>query len=176
MRCWYSCTFPVSGQMTALALPGCNSRFMVTWLMTTQSSPAGRTRGSGLLGLEGGVLIATRWFAMRSCPCIRLDLVLYWCCVGILWVFAAFLCAAGGIGLVSPGTMCGTRWVGCLGVHPSWNVMYLCGYTLGSGAGTVSGAVYGVFIIVGGATCVESALVNIYAILRSAAVCFPPNI
>ena len=77
---------------------------------------------------------------------------------------------------MSPGTMCGTCWVGCLGVHPVWNVMYLCGSTLGSGAGAVSGAVYGVFIIVGGATCVESALVNIYAILRSAAVCFPPNI
>ena len=90
IRCRYSCAFIVSGNMTALSLPGCNVRLTVTWSMTAQSSPAGLMRGAGLLGLEGGVLIVTRWFAMRSCPCISLDLVLYWCCVGILWVFATF--------------------------------------------------------------------------------------
>ena len=51
MRCQYSCVFSVLGQMTALALPGCNVRLTVTWSMTAQSSPTGRTRGAGLLGL-----------------------------------------------------------------------------------------------------------------------------
>ena len=68
MRCQYSWAFPVSGQMTALAPPGCNVRFTVTWSMTAYSSPSGRTRGAGLLGLEGGVLIVATWFDMRSCP------------------------------------------------------------------------------------------------------------
>ena len=57
MRCRYYWAFPVSGKMTALALPDCNVRLSVTWLMTAQSSPAGRTRGDCLLGVEGGVLI-----------------------------------------------------------------------------------------------------------------------
>ena len=76
MRCRYSCAFPVSGKMTALSLPGCNIRLLVTWLMTTYSSTAGGTRGSGLLGLEGGLLIVDTWFAMRYCPWRRLALVL----------------------------------------------------------------------------------------------------
>ena len=51
MSCWYSCSFPVPVYMTALALPGCNVRLPVTWLMTSHSSPAGLTRVSGLIGV-----------------------------------------------------------------------------------------------------------------------------
>ena len=85
-----SCEFPVLGQMTSLALPSCNGRLTVTWLMTAQSSPAGRTRGAEFLGVEDGVLMVTTWFAMRCCPWRRLALVLYRCCVGNLWVYADF--------------------------------------------------------------------------------------
>ena len=134
MRCRYSCVFPVSGKITASALPGCNARLTVTWLMTTQSSPAGRTRGAGLIGLEGGVLIVDTWFAMRSCTWRRLDLVLYRCCFGILWVSTALFCAVGGIGSVSSGMMCGTCWGGHLGARPGWNFMSPCGSTLRGGA------------------------------------------
>ena len=98
MRCRYYCAFLVSGKMTALSLPGCNIRLPVTWLMTAQYSPAGRTRGDGLLGLEGGVLIVSTWFAMRYRTWRSLVLVLYRCCFGILWVYSAFCCATGGIG------------------------------------------------------------------------------
>ena len=91
--------------------------------MTAQYYPAGRTRGSGLIGLEGGVLIVATWFEMRFCTWISLALVLYRCCVVILWVSAAFCCAAGGIGLVSYGMICGTHWGGRLGARTGWNVM-----------------------------------------------------
>ena len=68
IRCRYYWAFPISGQMTALTLPGSKVSSLVTWLMTDQSSPAVRTRGSGLLGVEVGVLIVSTWFAMRYCP------------------------------------------------------------------------------------------------------------
>ena len=77
MRCQYYWAFPVSGQMTALALPGCNIRLRVTWSMTAQTSPAGCTRGADLLGMTGGLLIVATWFAMQSCPWRRLARVLY---------------------------------------------------------------------------------------------------
>ena len=51
MRCRYYLAFPVSGQMTALALPGCNVSLPVTWSVNSQSSPAGRMRGAGFLGV-----------------------------------------------------------------------------------------------------------------------------
>ena len=133
MRCRYSFVFPISGQMTALSLPGCDIRFPFTWSMTSQSSPSGLARGSGLLGLEGGVLIVVTWFVMRPCPYKRLSFVLYMYCVGIFWVYAAFWCAAGCIGLMSYGMMCGTHWVGRLGTCPGWNFMPSCGSTLVGG-------------------------------------------
>ena len=63
MRYRYYCAFSVSGQMSALSLPG---------------------------GLDGGVLIFATWFSMRYFTWRRLDLVLYRCCVGIFWVSADF--------------------------------------------------------------------------------------
>ena len=90
MRCQYFCAFPISGQITELALHGFNVRFPVTWLMTAQSYPNGRTRGAGLLGLEGEVLIVATWLAMRSCSWRRFSLVLYRCFFGILCVSAPF--------------------------------------------------------------------------------------
>ena len=57
MRCQYYWAFTIPGQITALVLPGCNVRLTVTWSMAAQYSPAGSTRGPGLLGLAGGVLI-----------------------------------------------------------------------------------------------------------------------
>ena len=68
MRCRYYCAFPVSGRMSALNLPSCNVRLPMTWLMTAQSYPSGHTRGASLLGLEGGVLIVTIWFAVSYFP------------------------------------------------------------------------------------------------------------
>ena len=80
--------------MTVLVLLGCNVRFLVTWLMTAHYSPAGRTRGTVLLGFTGGVLIVATWFGVdcchmvcheifsleTSCPCgIQ---VLFWYLVG----------------------------------------------------------------------------------------------
>ena len=76
--------------MTSLDLPGCNVRLTVTWSMFAQSSPAGRMRGAGLLGVEGGVLIVTTWFAMRSYPWRHLACVLYRHCFVTLWVSSAF--------------------------------------------------------------------------------------
>ena len=76
MRCRYYWCFPVSGQITELNFSGCNVSMTVTWFMNAQSSPAGHTRGAGLIGLESGVLIVTTWFEMRSFPWRRLELVL----------------------------------------------------------------------------------------------------
>ena len=90
MRCRYYLAFPVSDKINALALPGCNVRFLVTLFMTTQSSPAGRTRGTGFIGLSGGVLIFAIWFAMRSYHWRRLARVVYRCRFGALWFSAAF--------------------------------------------------------------------------------------
>ena len=57
MSCQYSWDFPVSGQITALDLPGCNFSFPVIWSMTAQSSTTGSTRDAGLLDVEVSVLI-----------------------------------------------------------------------------------------------------------------------
>ena len=86
MSCRYSWSFHILGPVTALALPGCNVRFPFTWLMTAQSSPAGRTSGAGLLSLAGGVLIVATWFDMMSCNWRCLARVLYRCCFCTLWV------------------------------------------------------------------------------------------
>ena len=138
--------------MTALALPGCNVRQPVTWLMTAQSSPAGRTRGDGLLGMAGGVLIVATWSDMSSFTCRRLDRVLYRFCLGTLWVSADFLCAAGGIGSVSSGIMCGKCWFGRLGARPGWNVMSQCRSTLRGGEGAASGVISGICTLGDGVT------------------------
>ena len=76
--------------MTALAVSGSKVSSPVTWSMTDQYYPAGRTRGSGLLGVEGGVLIVATWFAMMPCPWRRFARVLYWCSFGTLGVSADF--------------------------------------------------------------------------------------
>ena len=123
VRYWYSWAFPVSGQMTEISLPGCNGMLPVTWSMTVQSSPDGRTRGDGLLVVEGGVFIVAIWFSMRYFPWRHIYHVLYWCCFGTSGVSTDFWCAVGGIGLVSSRIMCGTRWGGCLGARPGWNDM-----------------------------------------------------
>ena len=69
--------FTVSGQMTGLAFLGSKESSTVTWSITSQSSPSGRTRGAGLIGVEIGVLMVATWFAMRSCPWRCLALLLY---------------------------------------------------------------------------------------------------
>ena len=76
--------------MTSFALPGCNVSSLVACSITSQSSPAGRTRGSGFLGVEVRVLMVATWFAMRSCPWRRHDNVLYLCSCGTLGVPADF--------------------------------------------------------------------------------------
>ena len=152
MRFRYYWAFPVSGKMTALALPSCNVRLPVTWSMTAQSSPAGHPMGAGLLVMLGGLLIVATWFAMRSCPWRRLARVLYQYCLGTIWVSDAFWCSAGNIGLVSSGIMCGTHWGGRLGARTCWNIMSPCGSNLGGGAGAASGVVSGVCNLGGGVT------------------------
>ena len=61
---------PVLGQMPTFYLPGFKVSLPFACLITTQSSPAGRTRGAGFLGAEVGVLMVSTWFSMRSCPWI----------------------------------------------------------------------------------------------------------
>ena len=78
--------------MTTFIMTGCRVRFTVAWLITAQSYPDGRMRGNGLLYKEVGVLIISTWFAMRSCPWIKRDLVLYLCICGTISPPFAFLC------------------------------------------------------------------------------------
>ena len=132
--------------------------------------------GSGLLGLECGVLIVATWFVMKSYTWRNIALVLCRCCFGILWVYASFCCDAGGIGSVSSGMMCDTHWGGCLGARPGWNIMYPCGSTLGGSAGAAYGVVSGACTLRGGVTCGGAALVNISVNLRSADVCLSPKV
>ena len=67
----------------------------------------------------------------------------------------------GDIGSVSSGMMCGTRWGGCLGARPVWNVLSTYWSTLGGGAGGVSDVVSGVCTLGGGATCWGAAVLKI---------------
>ena len=105
IRFRYSWAFPVSGQMNALALPGYNVSLLVNWLITVQSSPAGRTRGTGLIGVEVGLLMIDKWFSVRSCPCRILARLLYLCSCGTLGVSAEFWCSVGVMGAVSSGVV-----------------------------------------------------------------------
>ena len=105
-----------------------------------------------------------------SFPCVIP--VMCWYLVG----FCCVLMCCGGIGLVSSSIMCGTFWDGCLGTLPGWIVISPCGSTLGGGSGATSGVVSRVFTLGGGVTCGGSALLNIYASFRSAAVCLFPNV
>ena len=65
MRCQYSWALPVSGQMTAFAIPGCRLRLTVSWSITAQSSKYWSMRDSGLLGVTVGLFIVYKWFSMR---------------------------------------------------------------------------------------------------------------
>ena len=120
--------------------------------MNAQYYHYGRTRDAGLLCLEDGVFIFSTWFAMRYFPWRRLAIMLYWCCIGILWVYDAFLCATEGIGTVSYGT------------------------TIIGGAGAASVVVSGVFTLWGVVTCGGSALLKISESFLSATVCLSPSI
>ena len=77
IRCRYYWDFSVSRQMTVLYLPGSKVISPVTWSMDAQSSSTGSTRGSGLIGVEVGVLIVATWFSIKSCPWRRLACVFY---------------------------------------------------------------------------------------------------
>ena len=77
---------------------------------------------------------------------------------------------------MSSRMMCVTRWGGCLGARPGWNVMSPCGPTLRGGTGAESGVVSGVCNLVGGVTCEGDALSKISASCRSAAVCLSPDV
>ena len=125
--CRYSWEFTVLGQRTTFPLPGCKVRLLVAWSITDQSSPAGRTRVSGLLGVEVRRLMVATWFSMRSCPwrcCARL---LYLCTCGTLRVSVDFQRDAGIIDYVSSGMMWSARWGDHLGACPGWNDMSPCG-------------------------------------------------
>ena len=76
--------------MTAFAIPGCKVRSPVSWSINDQSSPSGRTRGSGFLGVDVGVLMVEKCFVSRSCPWRRRYHVLYLCHCGTLGVLDAF--------------------------------------------------------------------------------------
>ena len=156
MRCQYYWAFPVLGHMNALALPGSKVGSPVTWLMTSHSSPARRTRGAGLLVMEVGVLIVATCISMRSCPWRRLSHVLYLCSCSTLVVSAAFLCVAGGIGSVSYGMMWGTRWGVCLDARPGRNAMSPCGSILRGGTGAASVVASVVFTLGGGVSWVPN--------------------
>ena len=51
MRCRYYWAFSVFGKMTVVALPGSKASSPITWSITAQYSPVGRTRGAGLIGV-----------------------------------------------------------------------------------------------------------------------------
>ena len=136
--------------MTVFATPGCNVRLLVAWSITAQSSPAGRTRGAGLMGAEVRVLMVVTWFDMRFFPWRQRAWLLYLCTCGTVGFYFAFKCAAGVICSVSSGTMWGARWGSHLSACPGWKDMSPCGSTLGGGKGAASGVDYGVYTIGGG--------------------------
>ena len=157
--------------MTVFALPCCKFRLPVAWSVTFQYSPTGRTRGSGFMGLEVGVLKVATWFAVSSYPCIRYTYVLYLCSCGTLGVPVAFWCAAGSMSSVSEGMMWSACWGDCLSASFGFDYMPPCGSTLGGDAGVDSG----VFTLGGSVTCEGADLLNISENCLRSDLCLSPH-
>ena len=86
MKCSYSCSLHMLGHTTVFIMPGCRLKFPVSWLITSQASPDGRTRGSVFLGAGLEVLIVATWFSMRSCPWIQHDIVFFFVFFWHSWI------------------------------------------------------------------------------------------
>ena len=114
-RCQYYWDFPASGKINMYTIPGFRVRSPISWSITAHYSPAGSTRGAGLLRLAVGILMVATWFVMRSCPWRRRAWVSYLCTCVTVGFYFAFWCDAEGIGSVSSGTMQGSHWCGRIG-------------------------------------------------------------
>ena len=111
--------------------------YPVFLLVCAQSSPILWTEYISTAMLVGFIVwTVAMWLAIRSWPCILLDLLLYLCISAMLHVFPSYGCVIVEIASVSSGMTRGPVWYFCHGACPGVVVNFSFTFTLWHVAGS----------------------------------------